>query len=37
MEFTKDAYTMLQGDLTIPLEASDFQFLGWSKTIIMPN
>jgi hypothetical protein len=27
MEFTKDADTMLQGDLTIPLEALDVQFL----------
>jgi hypothetical protein len=27
MEFSKGAYTMLQGDLAIPLEASHFQFL----------
>jgi hypothetical protein len=27
MEFSKGAHTMLQGDLTIPLEASRFQFL----------
>ena len=27
MELAKGADTMLQGDLTIPLEASDVQFL----------